>query len=109
MDNRPQAQTTANAQKAKKSAEDLYPREKWEALETDVFLKIDAHLTRHDVTRKLSGYIERKGYSGGIITVYFTQSGEFYRWGEAELRQKKSGSYDPAAIQGKTDNPKCPR
>ncbi|GHV85777.1 hypothetical protein AGMMS50230_13850 [Spirochaetia bacterium] len=74
-----------------------------------VFLKIDAHLTRHDVTRKLSGYIERKGYSGGVITAYFTQSGEFYRWREAELGQKKSGPCDPAAIQGKPDKPKCPR
>jgi hypothetical protein len=56
-----------------------------------VFLKIDAPLTRHDVTRKLSGYIERKGYSGGIILAYFTRSGEFYRWKEAELRQKNPG------------------
>ena len=50
-----------------------------------IFLKIDAHLSRHEVTRKLSGYIKRKGYSGGVIFAYFTQSGEFYRWSEAEL------------------------
>jgi hypothetical protein len=74
-----------------------------------VFLKIDAHLARHDVTRKLSGYIGRKGYSGGVILAYFTQTGEFYQWTEAELGQKKSGSCDPAAIQGKSDIPKCPR
>jgi len=43
---------------------------------THIFLKIDAHLSRHDVTRKLSGYIKRKGYSGGDILAYFTQSGE---------------------------------
>jgi len=55
-----------------------------------VFLKIDAHLTRHDVTRKLSGYIKRKGYSGGIILAYFTQSGEFYQWNEAELAANSS-------------------
>ena len=59
---------------------------------------IDAHLSRHEVTRKLSGYIKRKGYSGGIIYAYFSQNGEFYRWSEAELAangglgQKKSGS-----------------
>jgi hypothetical protein len=56
-----------------------------------VFLKIDAHLTRHEVTRKLSGYIERKGYTGGTILAYFTRSGEFYRWNEAELGQKNPG------------------
>ena len=50
-----------------------------------IFLKIDAHLSRHEVTRKLSGYIKRKGFSGGVILAYFTQSGEFYRWSEAEL------------------------
>ena len=50
-----------------------------------IFLKIDAHLSRHEVTRKLSGYIKRKGYSGGVILAYFTPSGEFYRWSEAEL------------------------
>jgi hypothetical protein len=74
-----------------------------------VFLKIDAPLARHDVTRKLSGYIERKGYSGGVILAYFTQSGEFYQWSEAELGQKKSGPCGPAAIRGKSDIPKCPR
>ena len=74
-----------------------------------VFLKIDAHLTRHDVTRKLSGYIKRKGYSGGVIFAYFTGNGEFYCWNEAELGQKKSGSCDPAAIRGISDIPKCPR
>jgi hypothetical protein len=80
-----------------------------------IFLKIDAPLSRHDVTRKLSGYIKRKGYSGGIILAFFTQSAEFYQWSEAELAtnnrlgQKKSGSYDPAANRGKSDIPKCPR
>jgi len=53
-----------------------------------VFLKIDAHLSRHEVTRKLSGYIKRKGYLGGIILAYFTQNGEFYQWSEAELAAK---------------------
>ena len=50
-----------------------------------IFLKIDAHLSRHEVTRKLSGYIKRKQYSGGVILAYFTQSSEFYQWTEAEL------------------------
>jgi hypothetical protein len=67
-----------------------------------VFLKIDAPLARHDVTRKLSGYIKRKGYSGGTILAYFSNSGEFYQWSETELGQKKSGSCDPAAIRGET-------
>jgi len=79
-----------------------------------VFLKIDANISRHEVTRKLSGYIKRKGYSGGVILAYFSQSGEFYQWSESELAanslgQKKSGSCDPAAIQGKSDIPKYPR
>jgi len=79
-----------------------------------VFLKIDANISRHEVTRKLSGYIKRKGYFGGGILAYFTQSGEFYQWSESELAanslgQKKSGSCDPAAIQGKSDIPKYPR
>jgi len=79
----------------------------------NIFLKIDTSLSRHEVTRKLSGYIQRKGYTGGIILAYFTQSGEFYQWTEAELicnvGQKKSGSCDPAAIRGKSEKPKCPR
>ena len=75
----------------------------------NIFLKIDAPLSRHEVTRKLSGYIQRKGYTGGIILIHFTQSGEFHQWTEAELGQKKSGSCDPAAIRGKSDIPKCPR
>jgi len=74
-----------------------------------IFLKIDAPLSRHEVTRKLSGYIQRKGYTGGIILAYFAQTGEFYQWTETELGQKKSGSCDPAAIRGKSDIPKCPR
>jgi hypothetical protein len=76
---------------------------------TYIFMKIDAPLTRHDFTRKLSGYINQKGYSGGVILAYFTQSGEFYQWSEEELGQKKSGSRDPAAIRGKPDIPTCPR
>ena len=80
----------------------------------NIFMKIDANLSRHEVTRKLSGYIKRKKYSGGIIIAYFTQSGEFHRWTETELatsslRQKKSGSLDPAAIRGNPDVPNCPR
>lgn len=50
-----------------------------------IFLKIDADITRHDVSRKLSGYIKRKGFSGGFILVHFSQSSEFYKWSEAEL------------------------
>ena len=76
---------------------------------TYIFMKIDAPLTRHEITRKLSGYINKKGYSGGFILAYFTQNGEFYQWSEEELGQKKSGSCDPAAIRGKSDIPKCPR
>ena len=80
-----------------------------------VFIKIDADLSLHDVRRKLAGCINRKKYTGGIILVYFSQIGELYQWSEAELAssswlgQKKSGSQDPAAIQGKSDIPKCPR
>jgi len=57
-----------------------------------IFIKIDAPLSRHDVSRKLSGYIQRKGYKGGVIFVYFSESGEFFKWTEKELGQKKSGS-----------------
>ena len=82
---------------------------------THIFMKIDAALSPSYVSRKLSGCINRKGYTGGVILVYFTQSGEFYEWSEAELAssmylgQKKSGPCDPAAIRGKSDIPKCPR
>jgi len=79
-----------------------------------IFIKIDAQISRHEFTRKLSGYIKRKRFSGGIIIAYFTRIGEFHQWTEEELsnpvsRQKKSGSNDPAAIQGKSNKPKCPR
>jgi hypothetical protein len=74
-----------------------------------IFMKIDAQLSRHDFTRKLSGYINRKGLSGGVILAYFSHNDEFHQWTEKELGQKKSGSNDPAAIQGKSDIPKCPR
>lgn len=66
-----------------------------------VFLKIDAELTRHEVTRKLSGYIKRKGYSGGVILAYFTQSGEFCCWRENELGQKKIRVLRPGGYPGK--------
>jgi hypothetical protein len=56
-----------------------------------IFLKIDVSLSRHEVTRKLSGYIQRKGYRGGIIFVYFAQNGEFHQWTETELGQKNPG------------------
>jgi hypothetical protein len=60
-----------------------------------IFLKIDAHLSRHEVTQKLSGYIKRKRYSGAFILVYFTQSGEFYQWTEAELAAGSLGKKNP--------------
>jgi hypothetical protein len=74
-----------------------------------IFLKIDAPHTRHAVARHLSEYIVKKGYAGGLILVYFTESGQFCEWSEAELAQKKSGSCEPAATQGKPDKPECPR
>ena len=43
-----------------------------------VFIIIEADITRHDVSRKLSGYIRRKGLTGGIIFTYFTKSDEFH-------------------------------
>jgi len=87
-----------NADKACKLAMTLYPHEKWETLEAGIF-----------IAKSRMPYIQRKGYTGGIILAYFSQSGEFYQWTENELRQKKSGSCDPAAIRGKSDIPKCPR
>ena len=74
----------------------------------NIFLLIVSPLSKHDFTRKLSGYIKRKGYSGGHIFAFFAANDEFYQWSEDELSgaangQKKSGSYDPAAIQGKSD------
>jgi len=50
-----------------------------------IFMIIDAQISRHEFTRKLSGYIKRKGFSGGVILVYFTQNSEFYQWTEEEL------------------------
>ena len=43
-----------------------------------IFFKIDANLTRHEVSRKLAGYINRKGYTGGVILAYFSKKGEFH-------------------------------
>jgi hypothetical protein len=53
-----------------------------------IFLKIDAPHTRHHITRSLSGFIGKKGFTGGIVLVYFTDTGEFCQWTEAELGQK---------------------
>ena len=50
-----------------------------------IFMKIDSQLSRHDFTRKLSGYIKRKGFSGGVIFAHFSNSDEFYQWTEEEL------------------------
>jgi hypothetical protein len=51
-----------------------------------VFFKIDAKLSRHEVSRKLSGLISRKGYSGGVIFAYFTVTDEFAIWKVDALR-----------------------
>ena len=56
-----------------------------------IFMVIDAKLSKHDFTRKLSGYIKRKKFSGGIIFAYFSQSCEFYQWREEELSTSVSG------------------
>ena len=56
-----------------------------------IFIVIDTKLSRHDFTRKLSGYIKRKGFAGGVISAYFSQSGEFYQWREEELSISVSG------------------
>jgi hypothetical protein len=50
-----------------------------------IFMKVDANLSRHEFTRKLSRCIKRKGYTGGVILAYFTHSGEFHQWSEDEL------------------------
>jgi len=52
----------------------------------NIFMKIDGDLSLNNVMRKLSGYIRRKSYSGGVVLVYFSRSGEYYRWTEDELK-----------------------
>ena len=52
----------------------------------NVFLKIDAPLTRHAVTRRLSGVIRANGYHCGVIWVYFTNTGEMNYWTVHDLR-----------------------
>lgn len=52
----------------------------------NVFLKIDAPLTRHAVTRRLSGVIRVKGYPSGVIWAYFTNTGEMNYWTVDDLR-----------------------
>jgi hypothetical protein len=52
----------------------------------NVFLKIDAPLTRHAVTRRLSGLIRLKGYTSGVIWAYFTNIGEMNYWSVNDLR-----------------------
>lgn len=51
-----------------------------------VFFKIDAPLTHHEVTRKLSGIITRKAYSGGVVIAYFTETSELFYWNVDDLR-----------------------
>jgi hypothetical protein len=51
----------------------------------NVFLKIDAPLSRRPVTRRLSGVIRAKGYPSGMIWVYFTNSGGMYYWTPIEV------------------------
>jgi len=55
-----------------------------------IFMKINSHLSRHDFTRKLSGYIKRKGFSGGVILAHFSCNNEFYQWTEEELTVQES-------------------
>jgi hypothetical protein len=50
-----------------------------------VFFKIDAPLTHHEVTRKLSGIITRKAYCGGVIIAYFTETAELCYWNVDDL------------------------
>ena len=62
-----------------------------------IFMLINANISKHDFTRKLAGYIKKKGYTGGLISVLFVQSNEFCQWNEEKLAksisgQKKSGS-----------------
>jgi hypothetical protein len=52
----------------------------------NVFLKIDAPLPRRAVTRRLSGVIRAKGYTSGVIWVYFTNTGGFDYWKVDDLR-----------------------
>jgi len=52
---------------------------------THIFMIIDAKISLCDFLRKLSGCIKRKGYQGGVIIVYFSQSNEFFKWDENEL------------------------
>jgi hypothetical protein len=78
-----------------------------------IFILIDTDITKHDFARKLSGYIKMKGYTDGVIFAYFAQTDEFHKWTEKELashtwEQKKSGSCDPAAIQGILENQNAP-
>jgi hypothetical protein len=52
----------------------------------NVFLKIDAPLSRHAVTRRLSGVIRSKGYTFGVIWTYFTNTGEMNYWAVDDLK-----------------------
>jgi hypothetical protein len=65
---------TGNIRKVSENFKDA--REKAE----NVFLKIDAPLGRHAVTGRLSGVIKAKGYTSGVIWVYFTNTGEMNYW-----------------------------
>ena len=52
---------------------------------TCIFMLIDSDLSKHAFTRKLSGYIRRKGLTGGIVIAYFSKSNDYYKWTEEEL------------------------
>jgi hypothetical protein len=51
----------------------------------NVFLKIDSPLPRREVTRKLSGVIRAKGYTSGLLWVYFSETREINYWTVEDL------------------------
>jgi hypothetical protein len=53
-----------------------------------VFIKINADLSRPEVSRKLAGIIAKKDYRGGIINAYFSKSGDFFTWNVDDLGLK---------------------
>jgi methionine salvage enolase-phosphatase E1 len=51
-----------------------------------VFFKIDSPLSKEAVIKKLEGVILQKGYHGGQVIAYFSETAQLYYWDIDDLR-----------------------
>jgi hypothetical protein len=51
-----------------------------------IFYKIDSFLSKEAVMKHLEGIILKKGYSGGQVIAYFTETSKLYYWDVDDLK-----------------------